>query len=124
MKIGLCFLHEVPDGRINLSETNVHVLQASRETYGRASVTQASCLTRRAGFLATTAARARCPLDLTARIAVLLVAHTPDSLVTVLADKQAAIFRDRDSHRAPPDFAIGRDETGHEVFIFAARFAG
>jgi hypothetical protein len=44
----------------SLSETNLHALQASRETYARASVTRASCppqdgfavanLTRRAGF--------------------------------------------------------------------------
>ena len=68
--------------------------------------------------------RARCPFDLTARMAVLLVAHTPDGLVAVFANKQAAIFRDGDSDRATPDFAVGRDEAGHEVFIFAARFAG
>src|SRR6478672_4380101 len=68
--------------------------------------------------------RARCPLDLTARMAVLLIAHAPDGLVAVFTDKQAAIFRDGDSDRATPDFALGRDEAGHEIFIFAARFAG
>ena len=52
------------------------------------------------------------------------VAHAPDGLIAVFADKQAAIFRDGDSDRATPDFAIGRDEAGHEVFVFAARFAG
>ena len=52
------------------------------------------------------------------------IAHAPDGLVAVFADKQAAVFRDGDSDRATPDFAIGRDEAGHEVFIFAARFAG
>src|SRR6478672_1222277 len=98
--------------------------QASRETYGRASVTQTSCLTRRAASQPATPARARCPLDLTAGMAVLLVAHTPDSLVAVFANKQAAIFRDGDSDRATPDFAVGRDEACHEIFIFAARFAG
>jgi hypothetical protein len=36
-------------------------------------------------------------------MAVLLVAHAPDGLVAVFADKQAAIFRDRDSDRATPD---------------------
>ena len=61
---------------------------------------------------------------LTATMAVLLVANAPDGLVAVFADKQAAVFRDGDSDRATPDFAIGRDEAGHEVFIFAARFAG
>jgi hypothetical protein len=68
--------------------------------------------------------RARCPLDLTARMAVLLVAHAPDGLVAVFANKQAAVFCDSDSNRATPDFAIGRDEAGDKVFIFAARFAG
>ena len=52
------------------------------------------------------------------------VAHAPDGLVAVFADKQAAVFRDGDSDRATPDFAFGRDEAGHEVFVFAARFAG
>ena len=53
--------------------------------------------------------RARCALDLTARMAVLLVANAPDGLVTVFADKQAAVFGDGDSDRATPDFALGRD---------------
>ena len=57
-------------------------------------------------------------------MAVLLVAYAPDGLVAVLADKQAAIFRDGDSDRATPDFAVGRNEACHEVFVFAARFAG
>jgi hypothetical protein len=62
--------------------------------------------------------------DLTARMAVLpAVTHAPDGAIAVFADKQAAIFRDGDSDRATPDFAFGRDEAGHEVFIFAARFA-
>ena len=67
--------------------------------------------------------RARCPLDLTARMAVLLVAHAPDSLVAVFANKQAAVFCDGDSDRATPDLALGRNEACHEVFVFAARFA-
>ena len=57
-------------------------------------------------------------------MAVLLVAHAPDGLVTVFAEKQTAVFRDGNSDRATPDFAVGRDEACHEVFIFAARFAG
>ena len=68
--------------------------------------------------------RARCPLDLTARMAVLLVAHAPDGLVAVFADKQAAILRDGDSDRATPDFSVWRDEAGHEIFIFTKCFAG
>jgi len=52
------------------------------------------------------------------------IAHAPDGLVAVFADKQAAIFRDRDSDRATPDFAVGRDEASHEVFLFAACVAG
>ena len=68
--------------------------------------------------------RARCPLDLTARMAVLLVAHAPDGLVTVFADQDAAVFRNGDSDWATPDLAVGRDKAGYEVFIFAARFAG
>ena len=55
---------------------------------------------------------------------MLLVAHAPDGLVAVFADEQGAVFRDGDSNGTPPDFAVGRDEAGHEVFIFAARFAG
>src|SRR5439155_20266690 len=46
--------------------------------------------------------RARCPLDLTATMAVLLVAHSPDGLVAVFAEKQAAVFRDGDSDRGDP----------------------
>src|SRR4029453_15664706 len=57
-------------------------------------------------------------------MAVLLVANAPDGLVSVFADKQAAVLRDGYSDRATPDFAVGRDEAGHEVFVFAARFAG
>src|SRR5262249_19672222 len=51
------------------------------------------------------------------------VAYAPDGFVAVFADKQAAVFRDGDSDRTTPDFAVGRDEAGHEIFIFAARFA-
>jgi hypothetical protein len=57
-------------------------------------------------------------------MAVLLVANVPYGLVTVFADKQTAVFGDGNSDRATPDFAVGRDEAGHEVLIFAARFAG
>jgi hypothetical protein len=52
------------------------------------------------------------------------VANAPDCLIAVFADKQATVFRDGDPDGATPDFAIGHDEAGHEVFIFAARFAG
>jgi hypothetical protein len=37
------FSIKFPERRGSLSETNLHALQASRETYARASVTQASC---------------------------------------------------------------------------------
>ena len=40
------------------------------------------------------------------------VAHAPEGLVAVFADKQAAVFGDGDSDRAAPDFAFGRDEAG------------
>src|SRR5215471_17236629 len=51
------------------------------------------------------------------------VAHAPDGLVAVFTNKQATVFRDGHSDRATPNFAVGRDKAGHEVFIFAARFA-
>src|SRR5437899_1450457 len=43
--------------------------------------------------------------------------------VAVFADEEAAVFGDGGSDRTTPDFAFGRDEAGHEVLIFAARFA-
>ena len=52
------------------------------------------------------------------------VAHAPDGLVAVFAHKQTAIFRDGDSDWATPDFALGRNEPCHEIFIFAARLTG
>src|SRR5207245_871249 len=52
------------------------------------------------------------------------VAHAPDRAVAVFADQQAAVFGDSDSDRATPDFAVGHDETRHEIFIFAERFTG
>src|SRR5438270_2669727 len=52
------------------------------------------------------------------------VAHSPDRLVRVLAEEQAAVFRDRDSDRPPPHISFRRDEAGYEVFVIAARFAG
>jgi hypothetical protein len=64
------------------------------------------------------------PLDITGRMPVLLVAHTPDGLVTVFANKEAAVFGNGDSDRATPDFALGRNEPCHEIFIFAARLTG
>ena len=71
------------------------------------------------------APRARVPLDVTATMAVSpAVAHAPDGAVAVFADEEAAVFGDGDSDRATPDFAFGRDEAGHEVYVFAARFAG
>src|SRR5438874_11055673 len=52
------------------------------------------------------------------------VAHSPDRAVGVLGEKEAAIFHDCDSHRSTPNISIGRDKTGNEVFVIAARFAG
>jgi hypothetical protein len=46
------------------------------------------------------------------------------STLAVLTDEETAIFGNGDANRAAPDFAFGRDETGHEIFVFAARFAG
>src|SRR5215831_14761022 len=51
------------------------------------------------------------------------VTHAPNGLVAVFTNKQATIFRDGDSDRATPDFAVARDKAGHEIFIFAAGFA-
>ncbi len=53
-----------------------------------------------------------------------VIAHAPDSVVAVLAEEQAAVFRDSDSDRAPPDFSFRRDEASDEVFVFAVRLAG
>ena len=58
------------------------------------------------------------------KIALPAVAHAPNGLVTVFTDKQAAVFGDGDSHRAAPHFSFGRDETGHEIFVFVACLAG
>ena len=51
-------------------------------------------------------------------------ANSPDGAVAVFADEESAVFGHGDSDRATPDFALGRDETGHEIFVLAARFAG
>jgi hypothetical protein len=69
-----------------------------------------------------TTARTKC--SWLKRTVLSAVAHAPDGFVAVFADKQTTVFRDGDSDRATPDFAIGRDEAGHEVLVFAARFAG
>jgi hypothetical protein len=52
------------------------------------------------------------------------VAHPPDCTVAVFADEEAAIFGDCDSNGATPNLAVGCDETGYEIFVLAARFAG
>ena len=52
-----------------------------------------------------------------------LVAHSPNAPVAVFTEEKAAVFGDSDSDRAAPDFSIRRDETGHEIFIFAERLA-
>ena len=57
-------------------------------------------------------------------MAVLLVTHPPDRVVAVFADEKAAVLRHGDSHRAAPDFALGRNKTRYEIFVFTARFAG
>ncbi len=52
------------------------------------------------------------------------VAHLPDGAIAIFAEKQAAIFGDRDSDRASPDITIGRDKSGDEIFVLTDRFAG
>jgi len=66
----------------------------------------------------------RRPVNPKARLTSPAVAHAPDGLVAVFTNKEATIFRDVDSDRATLDFAVGREEASHEVFICAARFAG
>ena len=53
-----------------------------------------------------------------------LVAHSPNAPVAVFTEEKAAVFGDSDSDRPTPDFAIGRNKTSDEIFIFAPRFAG
>lgn len=45
------------------------------------------------------------------------------STLAVLTDEETAIFGNGDANRAAPDFAVGRDEAGHEILIFAERFS-
>jgi len=52
------------------------------------------------------------------------VAHPPDRAVAIFAEKQAAVFGDRDSDRASPDITIGLDKSGDEIFVLTDRFAG
>ena len=52
------------------------------------------------------------------------VAHSPDGAVAVFADEKTPVFGHCDPDRATPNFVLRRDEAGHEVFVFAARFAG
>jgi len=53
-----------------------------------------------------------------------LVAHSPNAPVAVFTEEKAAVFGDSDSDRPTPDFAIGRNKTSDEIFIFAPRFDG
>src|SRR4051812_12586423 len=48
------------------------------------------------------------------------VAHAPDGVRTVIADKQRAILRDRHSNRTSPDFSVSGVEAGEKVFVLTA----
>src|SRR5579872_4714279 len=47
------------------------------------------------------------------------VAHVPDGPGAVVGDEERAIGSLRDSYGTSPHGAVGRDEAGEEVFVFA-----
>jgi hypothetical protein len=51
-------------------------------------------------------------------------AHPPNGFISILAEEQASIFRDRNTDGAALDISVRRDETGYEIFVSAARFTG
>src|SRR5204863_646 len=52
------------------------------------------------------------------------MAYAPDGAVPVFADEKTAVFGHGNSHRATPDFTLGRDEAGHKILVFTTRFTG
>src|SRR5207248_10679850 len=99
---------QISDRRINLSKTNLHA------AHGRL------CATQPAAILFSLLSLA--PRD---DVALLYpVGYPPDGPVAVFAEKEAAIFRDRDSDGSAPNVTFGRDEAGNEIFILADCFAG
>src|SRR6266481_5172908 len=85
---------QVPDSRVNLSKTNLHAAVGQIMRNGESSNFLLPRLT--ASELST-------------------VAHAPDGAVPIFAEENAAIFCNGDSHRAPPDFAFGREKTSYEI---------
>ena len=51
------------------------------------------------------------------------VGDVPDRAGAVVCDEDAAVFRDGDTDRPPPDQAVFRHETGEEVFVTAISMA-
>src|ERR1043166_1828885 len=52
------------------------------------------------------------------------VTHPPDRLVSIFAEKQTAIFRNREADRPPPNVSLRRHEPGDEIFVIAPRLPG
>ncbi len=51
------------------------------------------------------------------------VAHAPNGLRSVIRNQQRSIARHSNAYWPPPHLAVGRHESGHEIFVFPIRFA-
>src|SRR6266480_1791532 len=65
-----------------------------------------------------------CATPQAASVSLFAVAHSPNSAVPVFADEKSAVFGNRDSHWAAPDFTLGGNKAGHEILVFTTRVAG
>jgi hypothetical protein len=52
------------------------------------------------------------------------IGHPPDGVVAVFAEKEAAVFGNRDSDRATPHIPVGSDKSSHKIFVFTECFPG
>src|SRR5262249_30206713 len=49
------------------------------------------------------------------------IGHAPDRAISVLADEERAVMRDRDPDRARPNGRVVHHKARHEVLVFAGR---
>src|SRR6266567_1286177 len=100
---------QIPHGRINLSKTNLHA------AHGRLCATQPAAIL----FSCSLCFAPRDDVEL-----VYPVGYPPERAVAVFAEKEAAIFRDRDPDRSAPDIPFRCDKAGDEIFVLASCFPG
>ena len=52
------------------------------------------------------------------------IAHSPDGIRSIVGHHQRTVGSHRNANRAAPRVAVGKDEAGQEIFIFAGGVAG